>query len=137
MIKRSTSLAAAVAAAALLAGSPLLASPADQQTGPIRIDNTVLNRDLGEATEFAPGYAQVAFTNQNGVPATNVVFALTSNGHVVGNVEDDGSFAPGVTIRYDFQDHCSADDQQLAVQSVTFADGTVWNNPDINAALGF
>lgn len=126
--------AASLGAALIIAGSPVLASAADTQTGPIRIDN-VQTYGGGAADDnvymILPGWAAIAFTNQYSSPATDVVFALETNGYVIDRFDDVGTFAPGVTINHKFAASQAADNQRVAVEKATFADGTVWVNPGV------
>lgn len=127
-----TSLTATLGAALLLAGAPALAS-ADTQAGPIRIDGVQLVSQSTSEYNVAPIAARISFTNEGSSPATDVVFALESgSGYVLDTYNDVGSFAPGVAVRHSFNDHNPSDDgQRVAVAKVTFADGSVWTNPDV------
>jgi hypothetical protein len=136
IMKPISTLAATLGAALLIAGSPVLASAADNQAGPIRVDNVqLLSRNLGDYS-VAPIGAEFQFTNQSSVPATNVVFALTSDsGFVLDRYTDVGTFSHGVNIRYEIPDDNNAEQgQRVAVAQATFADGTVWTNPDLAPA---
>ena len=122
----------------LLAGSPALAIAADIQSGPIHIDNVavygrdVLNENGGDTG--VPGTATIAFTNQYGSPATEVVFVLETNGYILDRFYESGSFAPGVKISHSFAENESTADFRVAVERATFADGTVWDNTDVPPA---
>jgi hypothetical protein len=134
IMKTITTLTATLGAALLLAGAPALASAADTQSGPIRIDSVQLTAQAITRNAVAPIGAQIAFTNEGPAVATDVVFALESDsGYVYGSYNDAGSFAPGVTIRHSFADdnNVSIDGERVAVAKATFADGTVWTNPDV------
>jgi hypothetical protein len=124
---------ATLGAALILAGSPAFA--ADMQSGPIHIDNVAvyggMTSDANADNIITPGSAAIAFTNQYNFPATEVVFALESNGYVVDRIEDAGSFATGVTINHKFGENESNPATRVAVEKATFADGTVWVNPDV------
>jgi hypothetical protein len=130
----NTKLATAILGAALiLAGSPAFA--ADMQSGPIHIDNVAVyggNTSNANADNIiTPGSAAVAFTNQYNFPATEVVFALESQGAVVDRFDDVGSFANGVTINHKFAENQAYAGMRVAVEKATFADGTVWVNPAV------
>jgi hypothetical protein len=129
--------AATLGAALILAGAPAFASAADMQSGPIHIDNVQVSggetTDGNDSIVIVPGSAAITFTNEYASPATHVVFALETNGFVVDRFEDVGSFAPGVTINHRFAESQPNDDMRVAVEQATFADGTVWNNPDVVA----
>jgi len=132
-IKHAT---ATLAAALILAGAPALALAADMQTGPIHIDNVQLRggslSDSNEdSTGFYPGSVAVSFTNQYGSPATEVVFVLETNGFVIDRFDDAGSFAAGAEIKHAFAEEQRGDDMRVAVEKAVFADGTVWQNPDV------
>jgi hypothetical protein len=123
--------AATLGAALILAGSPAFA--ADMQSGPIHIDNVAIyggNTSNANADNIStPGSAAIAFTNRYNFPATEVVFALETQGYVVDRIDDVGSFATGVTINHKFGESNPA--TRVAVEKATFADGTVWVNPDV------
>jgi hypothetical protein len=124
---------ATLGAALILAGSPAFA--ADMQSGPIHIDNVAVYG--GNTTKFdgdniyAPGLAVIAFTNQYNSPATEVVFVLENQGYVVDRIDDVGSFATGAAIKHTFGEDQSGSEMRVAVEKATFADGTVWVNPDV------
>jgi hypothetical protein len=128
-------LAATLGAALIIAGAPAFASAADMQSGPIHINNLQIFGGAGtnsnDDTIIVPASAAIAFTNEYSSPATNVVFALETNGFVVDRFTDAGSFAPGVLINHRFAENQASDDMRVTVEQATFADGTVWNNPDI------
>jgi hypothetical protein len=127
-----------VGAALIIAGAPAFASAADMQSGPIHIDGLqIIGGDTTDANDDAiivPGSAAIAFTNEYTSPATHVVFALETNGFVVDRFDDAGSFAPGVMINHRFAENQARNDMRVAVEQATFADGTVWNNPDVVGA---
>jgi hypothetical protein len=128
--------AATLGAALILAGSPAFA--ADMQSGPIHIDNvavyggTMSNSNTDNI--ITPGTAAIAFTNTYSFPATEVIFALETNGYVADRFDDVGSFAAGVTINHKFGENESGSGLRVAVEKATFADGTVWVNPDVPQA---
>jgi len=127
-------LATAVLGAALvLAGSPAFA--ANMQSGPIQISNVTLyggnTSDINDSTIITPGSTAIAFTNQYKFPATEVVFALETHGYVVDRLDDVGSFASGVSIKHTFAENQAGSDVRVAVEKATFADGTVWVNPEV------
>ena len=124
---------ATLGAALILAGAPAFA--ADMQSGPIHIDNVAVYGGVtsngNDETIITPGSAAIAFTNQYNFPATEVVFALETNGYVADRFDDVGSFATGVTINHKFGENESGSNMRVAVEKATFADGTVWVNPDV------
>jgi hypothetical protein len=134
IMKTISTLAATLGAALLLAGSPVLASEPTQQTGPIRIENAQLfgnNLSDEDTSSSVPSSIKIDFTNNGNSPATHVVFAIESDGVVLNTIDDAGSFAKGATISHTFNDDELSSEQQVAVEQATFADGTVWNNPDV------
>ncbi len=139
-MKTITTLAATLSAALLISATPVLAAEATTpQAGPIHIDGVQLygqNIEDEDSDGAVPNSVKIAFTNTSASPATDVVFALESNGVVIGEVEDAGSFANGVTVSHTFFDDELSDSQQVAVEKATFADGTVWNSADVPASQG-
>jgi hemolysin type calcium binding protein len=133
-MKLNSTLTAALGAAVLLAAAPALASAADSQTGPVRLNSVQIFSTPSPDVDYFPGSADIAFTNDSDVPATNVEFALEANGVVLDRIEDVGSFAQGVTIKHHFSDTETSADQKVAVAKVTFADGSVWTNPAVPEA---
>jgi hypothetical protein len=120
-------------AALMLAASPAVAT--DMQSGPIHIDNIAVydgNTSDANADIFITlGSTAISFTNKYDFPATEVVFALESNGYVVDRIDDVGSFATGVRINHKFGENESNGAMRVAVEKATFADGTVWVNSDV------
>ena len=120
---------AAIGAALLMTTSPLVASAAQTPLTPIRLDTVQIAQSFGILDNWnEPGLVTIAFTNQSAVPATRVVFALEAGGVVVDRFTNVGTFRPGATITNDFREGSIALDEELAVESVTFADGTTWSN---------
>jgi hypothetical protein len=130
-MKLLSTLTATLGAAVLLAAAPALASAADSQTSPIRLDNVQIFTTPSPEVDYYPGSADVSFTNDSDVPATRIQFALVANGVVLDRINDVGSFAPGVTVKHHFADSDSTPDQKVAVAEVTFADGSIWTNSDV------
>jgi hypothetical protein len=124
--------AATLGAAILIAGVPVLASAAPTQPSPIRLDSVQVAPTYGTFQDFFPGLVTVSFTNQASVPVTNVVFDVESNGRIIHRIKDVGSYAYDQTIKHSFSypDTQVNENPQLAVESVTFADGTTWTNTD-------
>ena len=53
---------------------------------------------------------------------------------MIGEVEDAGTFADGVTISHTFFDDELSDSQQVAVEKASPSPhGSVWNSPDVPA----
>jgi hypothetical protein len=128
--------AATLAGAILIAGSPVLASAATYQASPIRLDSVNIAPSAGIHNNFAyTGLVNVAFTNESPVAITQVVFDIEAGGKVIDRISDTGSYAQGVTVKHSFPDIQTNLDQQLAVESVSFADGTSWSNTDQVAPL--
>jgi hypothetical protein len=124
---------ATLGAALILAGAPALASATSTQTGPIHINNVRVSGGgfTNDETVLDPASAMISFTNQNGSPATDVVFAVYSQGIELAQYDDRGSFAQGVAINHSFPESRALGDQSAAVVKATFADGTTWQNPEI------
>jgi hypothetical protein len=124
---------ATIGAALILAGSPAFA--ADLQSGPIHIDNVQLyggtTSDGNDNAIVAPGSTAVAFRNQYGSAATDVVFALEYHGYVIDRFDDVGSFATGVTIVHRFAVNQPNPEMRVEVEKATFADGSIWVNPAV------
>jgi hypothetical protein len=118
-------------AALVIAGSPALASAAPLEASPVRLESVQITQSYGTFNDFAyPGLATVAFTNETAVPVTKVVFDLKANGNVIDRFTDVGSYREGALIKHSYQDNAINYNQNLSVESVTFADGSVWNNTD-------
>jgi hypothetical protein len=124
-------LKAIAAAAALLAGSPAIASAADN--APIAIVNDHVQSASVGAELSVPGTVAFGFINESRVPATEVDFTFSSFGEIVGTYRDIGSFAQGVTVERAFDTERTAPNEQIAVAAVKYADGTSWTND--NASL--
>jgi hypothetical protein len=137
-MKSITTLAATLSATLLLSATPVLAAEVSpQQVGPIHIDAAQLfgqNIEDEDSDGAVPNSVKIEFTNTSASPATDIVFALESDGVVIGKVEDAGSFASGIKVSHTFFDDELSESQQVAVQKVTFADGSVWRSPDVPAS---
>jgi hypothetical protein len=127
-------IAASIAALAILAGAPALASAQDTSPSPVVL-NASVQPNRGWFGHYVPGAISATFTNTSNVAATDVVFELQSNGAFVNRISDVGTFAPGTTTRHQFSDVYTAPNQQLKVAAVHFADGTVWRSGDATGAL--
>jgi hypothetical protein len=130
-------LATAILGAALILGGSQ-AFAADTQSGPIHINQLTLSGGYsadadGDEATILPGFANISFTNQGTATATDVVFAIETHGFVVDRFNDVGSFAPGVTIHHSFPETQPTGNMRVAVAKATFADGVVWQNPDVPA----
>jgi hypothetical protein len=125
---------ATLGAALLLAGSPAFASAADMQAGPIHIQNVQIYGQVlsYDENDIVPVSAAITFKNEYNAPATDIVFALQSNGVVVRSFHDVGTFSKGVTIKHRFPDNQAGGDQRVAVAHATFADGTVWSSSEVS-----
>ncbi len=113
---------------AALAAAPAVASAASTTGQPIAIDESVATG----ASDHAPQpQVFVSFTNQDARTATDVVFVALHDGQIVDSYDERGQFSPGAEIATTFDD-LGYSPEKLKVASVTFADGTTWNAPDLN-----
>jgi hypothetical protein len=119
----------ALVAAAVAIGTASIASAAPFQASPIQVQNVhIVSRASTDKTS-APISAQIAFANVSSVPATEVVFAVESNGALLERFDDMGSFTTGITIVHNFPYNDLAGNPSVVVAKAVFADGTVWYNP--------
>jgi hypothetical protein len=125
-------LQAIAAAAALAAVSPAIALAAGD--APVAIVSSHVQPASAGSALPEPGSVQFSFVNQSRVPATEVDFAFTSYGEIVGTYRDVGSFAQGVTIDRSFGTDRTAPNEQVAVAAVKYADGSVWLNDNAPAS---
>ncbi|HEY0613935.1 MAG TPA: hypothetical protein VGC96_04815 [Candidatus Elarobacter sp.] len=100
---------------------------------PIRIEQC-FTRQEGHYVNSG-GYVWTRFVTTGAVPATRVVFSLLVNGKRVMRFEDQGSFAPGVSVPKETDADGNifpVDDlhPQCRVDAVHLADATVWVNPE-------
>jgi hypothetical protein len=105
------------------------------ETGPIQIENLHTDggfyQDAIHDMNVLPASVEITFENRSNVNATDVVFAFEANGFT-DRFNDVGRFAKGVQIRHGFpvNPFSVAENIDVQVVQVTFADGTVWQNPD-------
>jgi hypothetical protein len=126
--------AAATLGATLLIGSPAFVSAAPLAPSPVRLDNVQIFPDRDAVQTLAyPGAINIAFTNQTTVPVTTVVFDVEANGVVIDRITDAGKYLQNVTVKHSFPDQHRSADQKLTIESVTFADGSTWQNTDVAA----
>jgi hypothetical protein len=123
---------AVAATAAILLAAPALAS-AQTTAAPVSVSSSVQPANFG-ASLYQQGEVRMTFVNQALVPATEVDFNLSSHGQVLGTYADRGTFSPGVKIDRFFTTQETARDQKIAIATVKFADGTVWNSDDATPA---
>lgn len=133
-MKRITPSTTALAVALLLCRAPAFAA-GDAQAGPVMLGDVQFNQTYTPDFTTDPGTATIAFTNTGNVPATDVVFAVTSNGNIVDYYDAAGTFAPGVKVTQTFASTEPAPNGDVVVQSVTYADGSVWSNPDVKVKI--
>jgi hypothetical protein len=122
---------ASLGAALILAGAPALASAATTVVapGPIQLDSVQIEQYYGIFNNLYPGLVTVGFTNQAAQPVTDVVFDLkSSDGQLLRQYDAAGNFQPGASTKQAFTNTEVGANQSLAVDSVTFADGTTWSN---------
>lgn len=131
------SFAVIVGGALLLTSMPVFADTTLTQAGPIHIDGAKVypmdNSTSNDELVVTPGSVNIAFTNEQNAPATRVAFVLLSNGAIIDRTDDVGTFSKGTTISYTFPAEQYRSIQQVAVAKATFADGTVWHNPNVPA----
>jgi hypothetical protein len=113
----------ALIAALALFGATAPAVADAPAVGPIHLDNV----DIVPWTEGrGAGGISVSFTNANSVTARHILFDLISNGKIIGRYDDAGTFAPGSHVRHGFVDWHAEQSQTLAIERVTFSDGSSW-----------
>jgi hypothetical protein len=120
--------AASFAALTILAGVPAFAlADTSAQSNPIVVNGVHL--DPSEHGT-GPGSVSVNFQNTSKATATEVIFALDVDGTQIDTFTDEGSFAPGVTIKHTFDTTSVASAAQVKVSEVKFADGSTWASGD-------
>jgi hypothetical protein len=124
---------ATLTAALLLGGLPVVASADMQNT--LQLDRVQFNQTYTPDNTLDPGLTTIAFRNNGGMPATDVLFAVKSKRNIVEVYDAAGSFAPGVGVKLNFPGVQAASDRDLAIMSVTYSDGSVWVNPDPDFAV--
>ena len=105
------------------------------ETDPIQIESVHTSggyyQDAYYNQNVLPASIEITFVNRSNVDATDVVFASEANGFA-NRINDVGRFAKGVQIRHSFpvNPFDVAGNLDVQVVQVSFADGTVWQNPD-------
>jgi hypothetical protein len=113
--------AAVFAALTILAGAPAIVYAAgNTPAAPIAIRQVEVQRDDTD-DGGGLGAVTVAFENTTNVTATEVTFELDVDGTIVDQFTDDGTFAPGITIKHTFSTTADAADPQVKVVDVQFA----------------
>jgi len=119
-----------------VASMAALTSVAVAPAEPIRIEKVHTSggfyQDAYHNMNLLPALLGITFENQSSADATDVVFALEGAGYP-DRINDVGRFAKGVRIHHNFpMDPFSvAGYLRVRVIQVWFADGTVWQNPDV------
>jgi hypothetical protein len=72
------------------------------------------------------GSIDLSFRNTHSVVATDVLFVVRGDQTNPIYIDDGGTFAQDVDIRQTLADESPASGQTVAVERVTFADGTEW-----------
>ena len=122
----------AILATSIAISAPLAASAA--QTAPVAsfmpsapiVVSDVNVQPSGSINQSGPGFISLAFANTSNLTANEVVFQTNSGRQI----DDVGSFAPGVTIRHAYFANSGSTDPQIKVIKVQFADGSTWSNDD-------
>jgi hypothetical protein len=126
---RAAQLAIGIGAAVLVAAVPQFALAETSATSvdlqAVSITPASLSSDGQEQ-----GVVRIAFADARGVTANQVVFqVLAESGAVLQQIDDQGTFAPRVTISHTFQVPGVQADDVVQVAAVTYADGAVWLAP--------
>ena len=116
--------------AAMLAFTVPLAATA-QSMAPVSIVHRNVQSEVVGGTINSPGMVDVTVVNHRSTPATRVSFALVSHGSRLASLHAEGSFSQGVEIQKSFSTHAPERDQTIMLSSVTFADGSSWQNPNV------
>jgi len=124
----------------LLATSIVLAAPFAANAAPVvalatsvPIVVSDVNVQPTGSEDQGPGFVSLAFKNTSSVAANEVTFELDANGRYNRQIDDVGTFAPGVVIKHAYFDFSGASDQQIKVIKAQFTDGTSWTNADAAA----
>jgi hypothetical protein len=96
-----------------------------QSSNPIAIQQVTSSPER----EFAPGVVRITYRNTAGVAAREVTFRINDAAGRSADVEDVGTFAPGVTVSHEFQMLKLGDGAQARVMHVELADDSAWNAP--------
>jgi hypothetical protein len=102
------------------------------QSGAVRLDDVRIQAASNTFNDFNyMGLVDIAFTNTGSVPIHEIVFGLhDSSGRLLARIKDVGNYAAGSAVRHRFNSTERDAHQQVAVEEVTFTDGTVWTNTD-------
>jgi hypothetical protein len=76
---------------------------------------------------------ELSFVNTGNVPASKVTF-LVNDGGKSQQIEDRGTFTPGIRIDRDLSDVALGNSANCSVAEVDFADGTSWRSGASNVA---
>lgn len=120
---------AAIAASIIGLAAPAAALTV-QPTNPIAIQQVTSSPER----EFAPGVVRIAYRNTADVSAKEVTFQISDAAGRTADVEDVGSFTPGVTIDHDFRVLKLGDGAQARVVHVELADNSAWDAPPAPAS---
>jgi len=127
-IKRALS---GIAAVTVLSAAPaaVFAQTATPD-GPVVLTHVQVSQpySVGNGEARVPGSIDLSFRNTHNVVATDVLFVVRGDEKNPIYIDDAGTFSPGVDIRRTLADESPANGQSVAVERVTFADGTEWIN---------
>jgi hypothetical protein len=104
------------------------------EPGPIQIENLHTDggfyQDAIHDMNVLPASLEITFENRSNADATDIVFNVDADGFA-DRFNDVGRFARGVQIRHSFPVNPFSVTGNIDVQvvQVSFADGTVWQNP--------
>jgi hypothetical protein len=127
--------AALLATSIFVAGMAALPSAAAAQADPIQIEKVLTSggfyQDAYHNMNLLPALLGITFENQSSADATDVVFVVEGYGFA-NRINDVGRFAKGVRIHHNFPVDAFGigGSVRVHVVQVSFADGTVWQNPD-------
>lgn len=105
--------------------------PAASAASPVRVNRVTMPHNSINEFNMLPQTIAVSFTNESSTPATDVVFDLIDSQHrTIHTYDQRGTFAPNTEVVRQFPWDRIMDHQIGAeVVEVTFADGSVWEQP--------
>jgi hypothetical protein len=125
--RRAIHFAIGIGAAALVAAAPQLARADGMTPTSIDLQSVTVTPESMKWTGGAPGDVRVAFVDTSTVAAREVIFqVIGASGAVVQQINDKGTFSPGVRITHHFPVAGVEDGDIVQVAAVRYADGSAW-----------
>jgi hypothetical protein len=125
--RRASQLALGIGAAALLAVAPQIARADAPAATSVDLESVTVTPESITEIGAEPGLVRLVFVDTNAVAARDVVFqVIGASGAVLQQIDDRGTFSPGIHITHSFMVPGIEDRDVVQVAAVKYSDGSTW-----------